>query len=255
MGTGIIFALVVIAGLAYLIPWYASRRSGSTIEDEDESFADSMTLIRRAGALVDPAAGECEVSTPMTRRAGLYEVQQAHRAAAVRRRRVMLTLLALTVVTAALPFALRGAPGWVPSVPVWGAAIPGGLLGLFVAVARYSVVSLNERLDRRVEQIQAGWENDTISFAVPAELREAAEAELSVELSVPITGTGSLWDPIPVTTPTYVSKPLVPRTVRTIDLSAPAPLSPRVPVTNDTQEVPVVDESDEVGSRRRAVGE
>jgi hypothetical protein len=33
--------------------------------------------------------------------------------------------------------------------------------------------------------------------------------------------TGSLWDPLPVTLPTYVSKPRATRSVRTIDLSAP----------------------------------
>ena len=32
---------------------------------------------------------------------------------------------------------------------------------------------------------------------------------------------GVLWDPVPITMPTYVSKPLAPRTVRTIDLSGP----------------------------------
>jgi hypothetical protein len=32
---------------------------------------------------------------------------------------------------------------------------------------------------------------------------------------------GTLWDPLPVTLPTYVSKPRATRSVRTIDLSAP----------------------------------
>ena len=47
---------------------------------------------------------------------------------------------------------------------------------------------------------------------------------------------GPLWDPVPITVPTYVSKPLAPRTVRTIDLSGPdanpAPTQ-RVPVIAD----------------------
>jgi len=47
---------------------------------------------------------------------------------------------------------------------------------------------------------------------------------------------GVLWDPVPITVPTYVSKPLAPRTGRTIDLSGPAPtlVSPvQHPVTAD----------------------
>lgn len=259
MGTGIILSIIVIGGLTYLIPWYASSAGSVENDDDQDSFADSMTLIRRAGALVDPNADECEVSTPMTRRAAMHDVQQAHRSAAVRRRRVVLFLLVMTVVAALLPLVNQVLPARLPQAPWWGAAIPGGTLLVFLAIARYSVVSLNEALDRRVETIQSGWEDDTISFVVPDELREDRSTELSVELSEPITGAGSWWDPIPVTTPTYVSKPLVPRTVRTIDLSALGPVPDRTPVTNDTQELPRadVDAADDAaeGDRKRAVGE
>jgi hypothetical protein len=40
-------------------------------------------------------------------------------------------------------------------------------------------------------------------------------------------GSGSLWDPVPVTLPTYVHKPRAPRTIRTIDLGAEEARSPR----------------------------
>jgi hypothetical protein len=40
-------------------------------------------------------------------------------------------------------------------------------------------------------------------------------------------GTGSLWDPVPVTLPTYVHKPRAPRTIRTIDLGTDDAPSPR----------------------------
>ena len=39
--------------------------------------------------------------------------------------------------------------------------------------------------------------------------------------AVATTGGGSLWDPLPITLPTYVSKPRATRTVRTVDLSGP----------------------------------
>ncbi len=37
----------------------------------------------------------------------------------------------------------------------------------------------------------------------------------------PTTDGGTLWDPLPVTLPTYVSKPRATRSVRTIDLADP----------------------------------
>ena len=38
---------------------------------------------------------------------------------------------------------------------------------------------------------------------------------------IPTEDGGSLWDPLPVTLPTYVTKPKAKRTVRTIDLGEP----------------------------------
>jgi hypothetical protein len=52
-------------------------------------------------------------------------------------------------------------------------------------------------------------EEDTVGVPV-AELRSALAAP-----------GGSLWDPLPVTLPTYVTKPAARRTVRTIDLGEP----------------------------------
>lgn len=48
----------------------------------------------------------------------------------------------------------------------------------------------------------------------------AAEVE-TVAVAVPTVDGGSLWDPLPVTLPTYVGKAKAARTVRTIDLGEP----------------------------------
>lgn len=56
---------------------------------------------------------------------------------------------------------------------------------------------------------------DTIGIPV-----EALKAALAAGED-PTAGRGSLWDPLPVTLPTYVTKPKAKRTVRTIDLSEP----------------------------------
>ena len=67
--------------------------------------------------------------------------------------------------------------------------------------------------------------------------------------------TGSLWEPIPITAPTYMSRPLAPRTVRTIDLSAPVPSGSGVPVTADAPEGADYRLEAEEPGRPRAVGE
>ena len=48
-----------------------------------------------------------------------------------------------------------------------------------------------------------------------------ASAVESLAVAVPMVDGGSLWDPLPVTLPTYVGKQRASRTVRTIDLSQP----------------------------------
>ncbi len=57
-----------------------------------------------------------------------------------------------------------------------------------------------------------------------SDLEPGAEARLEQHVeAVPLETSGGepLWDPVPVTLPTYVNKPKAPRTIRTIDLSEP----------------------------------
>ncbi|WP_203568498.1 hypothetical protein [Aestuariimicrobium ganziense] len=244
MGTGVIFGVVAVGFLAYLVPWFITRRGQEPDDAAEERFASSMTLIRNAtNAFSDSADPLLEVSTPMTRRAGLAEVAATHRRAAVRRRRALLTLVLLTGATAV-------AAALVSRLPWWSVAVPGGLLVAFLLVARFSVVTLNRQLDERAAEVNSGWEEDTISFAVPADLRAEGDSdEFSIELSGPIQ-TGSLWEPIPVTAPTYISKPLAPRTVRTIDLSSPVAALKPAPVVAEAPEASSAQSADEVETPR-----
>lgn len=245
MGSGLIFAVIVVMWLAYLVPTFAARRSQHVEEEVEEPFSDSMTVLRRSS---DPFSDEpdpdLEVSTPLTRAAARFEVRRSHRIAARRRRRVLLGLLGAAGLTTLLSV--------MGTLPVWAIAIPLVLLVGFVLVARFSVVTLNRTLDARMARIDRGWEEDTISFEVPADLREDA-SEHSIELSAPVVPSGSLWDPIPVIAPTYVSKPMVPRTIRTIDLSMPAVRAPDpTPVVAEAREDAAPAAAQE---RPRAVGE
>ena len=70
--------------------------------------------------------------------------------------------------------------------------------------------------------------------------------------SVATTGE-ALWDPLPVTLPTYVTKPRVGRTVRTIDFSGPGTWTSGH-VEGESVELPGVGDAAE-GQPRRAAGE
>ena len=61
----------------------------------------------------------------------------------------------------------------------------------------------------------------------------AAERPVGAEAATSAVGT-SLWDPLPVTLPTYVSKPRAERGIRTVDLTAPGTwTSGRLPATGE----------------------
>lgn len=210
--TGVIFAVIVAASLLYLIPSLLKQRSLAPDVEQDLPFGSTMRTIHVA----DPTNAIDDslfVSTPYMRRAQLRELRRLDRTAAVRRRWTLLGILATLVVTVTTSA--------MSLTPWWSVGIPVGLLIVFVAVARTSVRVMRRRATERVHEITEGDDfTDTICFAA---IRDTAERE--VELTAPIEFSGSLWDPIPVTVPTYVQKPLAPRTVRTIDLSAPLPAS------------------------------
>src|SRR5690606_15407412 len=145
--------------------------------------------------------------------------------------------------------------------PWWAVLVPVGLIAAFVVVARVGVRAMQRRFDARAAGVTEGWgdEEDTTVIAVAAPEKEDSK-EFSVDLSAP-RATGALWDPIPVTAPTYGSKPLVPRTVRTIDLSAPVVAqAPVVPTADrpdlDVERIELEDTESVVHEfRPRAVGE
>jgi hypothetical protein len=235
--TGVIFAAIAIAWLAYLVPHFVRRRDDELLEESDpaDRFSDSMRIVRHGTApLLDQDLEEIasfEVSTPQTRQAALNDLRRLERLAASRRRRVLLVLMA----------ALSAVIGLCAAhlIPWWSAAIPGGLLLIFIVVARISVRVMGRRLDGRYREIRHGSNESTI-FLSRKDFAKSGIATPSADGSADVAARpGTLWDPIPITLPTYVSKPLAPRTVRTIDLSGPGtPSSARhdSPVTADAPE-------------------
>ncbi len=220
-----IFGVIAAAWLVYLVPYFLTRADADEEAEVDPvaPFSASVTIVRRGADLAAAPDGTAVVSTPLTRRAALRELRQIEEQAATRRRRTLIFLLLVQVLVSGL--AIAGLLLW------WAPAVPAALVLGFVVVARLSVRAMHRHLDARRERINRAGDEQTVSIDV---VEPSAEAAASVELSGPIPSGGSLWDPIPITAPTYVSKPLAPRTVRTIDLSAPvAPSRDRVPVVVD----------------------
>jgi hypothetical protein len=218
--TGVIFAAIAVAWLAYLVPHFVRRRDDD--EDLDETdpadrFSDSMRIVRYGTApLLDHDLEEIasfEVSTPQTRRAAVHDLRRLERLAVSRRRRVLLVLMA----------ALSAVIGVcaVHLIPWWSTAIPGGLLLIFVVISRISVRVMRARLDARYREIRHGDNESTIFLSLKDFPRSGTDADTASGKADMASRAGLLWDPIPITMPTYVSKPLAPRTVRTIDLSGP----------------------------------
>lgn len=271
--TGLIYAAIAVAWLAYLIPTYLRKRDQETEEvtDPRNRFSDSVRIVRSGTApILDQDLSpieKIEISTPMTRRAAIADLRRLETQAAQRRRRVLLILLAVV----SLVLGVCGA-GLVPFV--W-LAVPGGLLLAFVVVSRVSVRLMQKGLDARFDAICHGNDEKTVylsrSELKGADLSKAGQGSGTEPLAAGTTQRpGGLWDPLPITLPTYVSKPLAPRTVRTIDLSAPDVSSSgrqELPVTADAQPVTrpqvvpepsaleAADQAVEADELRRAVGE
>jgi hypothetical protein len=217
--TGVIFAAIAVAWLAYLVPHFVRRRDDDEeLDDSDpaDRFSDSMRIVRHGTApLLDHDLEEIapfEVSTPQTRRAAINDMRRLERLAASRRSRVLLSLLAM----------LSGVIGFaaVHLMPWWSIAIPGGLLVIFVVVARISVWIMRRNLDGRYREIRQGSNESTI-FLSRKDFPKGGAGAHQTSGKADVSRPGALWDPLPITMPTYVSKPLAPRTVRTIDLSGP----------------------------------
>jgi hypothetical protein len=253
--TGVIFAAIAIAWMAYLVPHFVRRRDEEPIEEVDptDRFTDSIRIVRHGTApLLDQDLAEIkafEVSTPHTRRAAINDLRRLESLAATRRRRVLLALMAVLSATIGLSA--------VTLVPEWTVALPAGLMVIFVVVARFSVQTMRRSLDARYRDICQGSDETTV-FLSRKDLPKAATSATPAPDSAKAEPAkpGVLWDPVPITMPTYVSKPLAPRTVRTIDLSGPAVTSSSrqsLPVTADAPHTAVPAARTDDGDTQQAV--
>jgi hypothetical protein len=206
--SGLIFVALAVAWAAYLIP-KALRHHEDVVRGRSvDRFSQSMRVLARREP-VSARAARLVVTPP--RETGVtvrspeeqYAAQRAAAHRATRRRRRVLALLVLaTAGTVAAGVAHR--LGW-PLV-----AIPAGLLVAWLAACRLMV-----RRERSWRPVDASPDADLTGEIAPVEAASVATAGSPTEPRDP-----KLWDPVPVTLPTYVSKPPARRSVRTIDLDS-----------------------------------
>lgn len=219
--SGVIFVALAVAWAGYLIPKAVSRHEEDADHRPITDFSDGVRVLSRRGPSNAVAADE--PSAPAASLALAYPPTQAERLAmrmaARRRRRILLALLLATAVVGALAIAGVLVP--------WAPAVPGGLVVAWLVVCRLQV----RRLDRARAARRTTGDG---AFADPAPVVEDAplviepdedtvtlDAAALAAASAPEMPSSSLWDPLPVTLPTYVTKARARRTVRTIDLNAP----------------------------------
>lgn len=219
--TGLIYGGIVVLWLCYLVPLALRRYDDASRARSVERFSTAMRVLGREERPV-PAG-----STRLRTRA-------AARQAAQRRRRVLLVLLVLTGAVAGV--CLAGLTPW------WAMAAPVVLVVGFLVLARVQVTqvrgrtweqqlvtALNADSARLVEPVGDEPDNaptvvlDTVAAGAPATSPDdqPEEHQQLMAAAVVTSDGGSLWDPVPVTLPTYVSKPRATRSVRTVDLGGP----------------------------------
>jgi len=240
--SGLIIAFVVVVWAAYFVPLVLRRYDEAGRNASVEEAGSRGRVITPTRAKVEPEAPEkadvkiesapVEIAKPTPRLD-----RPAARLAARRRRRTLLTLIGLLVVTTGvsllgvLPKLAIVAP--VVLIVAWLIACRiqvRGELGLSTPRIRTNVV------EEAVSTPVAMEDEDTV--VVSHQFEDVDPGRMHVMEDVPLTEdalddkiviavpsastTGdALWDPLPITVPTYVTKPRAGRTVRTIDFSQP----------------------------------
>jgi hypothetical protein len=234
--SALIFVALAVAWAVYLVPKALKHHDDVVRSRSVDRFSHTMRVLARrepinrrsARLVVTPGRPESKatVVTKPTAASPAPPVEltpaqlRARRAAAkraTRRRRNVLALL-LVANLAVVAAAAFGLLSW------WYVAIPAGLLVAWLVACRLMVKGERAALRPGVAPEAAPSPSDSSSSSSASAVGDADEpsADPLADTSAGMAPVDpALWDPVPVTLPTYVSKPAAARrTVRTIDLDA-----------------------------------
>ncbi|HEX3932147.1 MAG TPA: hypothetical protein VHW64_15695 [Nocardioides sp.] len=207
--SGLIFVALAVAWAAYLIPKALRHHDEAERSRSIDRFSHSMRVLarrepvnRRTARLVETQAGPA-VSAPAARPTAdeQYAARREATHRATRRRRRVLTVLVLALLGVVAAAGLR-------RIDLVFVAAPVVLLLGWLGACRVMV-----RRERRWRPAETTTSEHAADAPAPTAPAEAPTAEAAAP-------DPDLWDPVPVTLPTYVSKPPARRAVRTIDLDA-----------------------------------
>lgn len=219
-GSSLIFIGLAVAWAVYLLPVALRHHHESDRSRVVDTFSRRMRVLAhrapvdsRTTELVTPGQPAATVTSapapsPAARRAA------AQRATKRRRNVLALILLATAAVTGVAAFGL---------ISWWYVAIPAGLLVAWLVACRIMVKGERRAMAPASRMpLVVPTEKEAAEEVAETTDRSAEQAEAEVD---PMADTSAgmaavvdptLWDPVPVTLPTYVTKPAATRSVRTI---------------------------------------
>lgn len=222
--SALIFVALAVAWAAYLVPMAVRHHDEGARSRSVDRFSHTMRVLARREP-VDRRSARLVVTTPgrpAPQAAVVAEATpaqlRARRAAAKRATRRRRNVLALILVAnlAVVGVAAFGVIAW------WYVAIPVGLLVAWLVACRVMVKGERKALARLPIEPPSDDEVVEVADEVAASAEEAGDmvdpmADTSAGMAAVVDP--ALWDPVPVTLPTYVGKPAATRrTVRTIAL-------------------------------------
>ena len=233
--SALIFVALAVAWAVYLVPKALHHHDDVVRTRSVDRFSHTMRVLARrepisrrsARLVVTPGkpAPQAEAGVPAAppTPAQLRARRAAARRATKRRRNVLALILVANVAVAGV--AGFGLVSW------WYVAIPAALLVAWLVACRIMVKGERRGLVPAARMpVEQPDEDDEAVEVVDAPARRTAEDPEDSGAIDPLADTAAgmaavvdpaLWDPVPVTLPTYVGKPAATRrTVRTIDLDA-----------------------------------
>ncbi|RNM12135.1 hypothetical protein [Nocardioides pocheonensis] len=248
--SGIIFVVLAVGWAGYLIPKALKHHDDLAMSRPVDTFSDSVRVVGASTKPASRATARAAATTTAAPAATTAEPgpvlpvppapvaqapvpaprhtisREAARRAARRRRRVLLVLLLALVAVSVTSY--------LAYTPWWSTAVPGALILVFLVVARLTVRAQQVRRAAPDQSLRTGAPAEAVEpvaashATAPAEVepdlgREDTQGfsreELAEAVAAPVLEEGGLWDPLPVTLPTYVTKARARRTVRTIEIT------------------------------------
>jgi hypothetical protein len=240
--SAIIFVVLALAWAVYLIPKALKHHDELASDRLVEGHSDKVRILSRRSSttgVAEVVEVETEHVDTVERRSALERElapkprpaiarpqstpsvnRSSARQAAQRRRRVLGALLLVLAVVWTLD--------WFAMVPFWSPVVPGALVVAWLVLARLSVKKAQRS---RASSARPVYEDEvvfetTTTVSAPQEsqdlvdlLDEDTTGIPRQEIEAALADDGSLWDPLPLTLPTYVNKARARRTVRTIELT------------------------------------